>query len=181
MVEVDTRQIALLIAIALLLMALVGPASAQVQAVQVTQDTVDDAQDATQDTVDDAQDATQDTVDDAQGTAGQAVDRAKKTKADHKKVGALQGDPSEGDEDDLSELIDEGQSIGGTFQAEDEPEPRQTSPLDRVREMFDLPITGLELLLMVAIGVALAIVGVALWRLARRPAARTSRREIKHS
>ena len=170
MVEVDTRQIALLIAIALLLMALVGPASAQVQAVQVTQDTVDDAQDATQDT-----------VDDAQGTAGQAVDRAKKTKADHKKVGALQGDPSEGDEDDLSELIDEGQSIGGTFQAEDEPEPRQTSPLDRVREMFDLPITGLELLLMVAIGVALAIVGVALWRLARRPAARTSRREIKHS
>jgi cytoskeletal protein RodZ len=214
MAEVVTRQIALVSAIALLLTALVCPASAQVQGVQdtqdtvddvqdatqdtvddaqdatqdtvddvqdATQDTVDDAQDATQDTVDDAQDATQDTVDDVQGTAGQAAERAKRTKADQKKVGDLQ-DPPKNDVDDLSELIAEGESIGGTFQAKDEAEPSQTSPLDRVGEMLGLPITGMELLAMVAIGVTLAIVGVALWRLGRRrPSAKTRRREIKRT
>jgi hypothetical protein len=192
MAEVATRQIALVSAIALLLTALVCPASAQVQGVQdtqdtvddaqdATQDTVDDAQDATQDTVDDAQDATQDTVDDAQDTADQAVERAKRTKADQKKLADPQ-DPPKDDVDDLSELIAEGESIGGTFQAKDEAEPSQTGPLDRVGEMLGLPITGMELLAMVAIGITLAIVGVALWRLGRRgPSAKTRRREIKRT
>jgi gas vesicle protein len=202
MVEVVTRQTALLSAIALLLTAFVNPASAQVQGVQdtqdtvadaqdatqdtvddaqdATQDTVDDAQDATQDTVDDAQDATQDTVDDAQETADQAAERAK-SKTHQEKVGDPQDSPKN-DVDDLSELIAEGESIGGTFQARDEPEPRQTSPLDRVGEVLGLPITGMELLVMAAIGVTLALLGVALWRLGRRrPSARTSRREIKHT
>jgi cytoskeletal protein RodZ len=227
MVEVLTRQTALVSVIAILLTALVCPASAQVQPVQdtqdtvddaqdatqdtvddaqdatqdtvddaqdatqdavddaqdATQDTVDDAQDATQDTVDDAQDATQDTVDDAQGTADRAAERAKRTKADQKKVGDPQNPPKT-DVDDLSELVAEGESIGGTFQARDEAGPSQTSPLDRVGEMLGLPITGMELLAMAAIGVTLAIVGVALWRLGRRRRrlwARTSRREIKRT
>jgi hypothetical protein len=181
LVEVVMRQAYLVSAIALLLTAFVCPASAQVQGVQDTQDTVDDAQDATQDTVDDAQDATQDTVDDAQGRAYQATERAKRTKADQRKVGNLE-DPPKNDVDDLSEMIAEGESIGGTFQARDEAEPSQTSPLDRVGEMFGLPITGMELLVMSGIGVTLVIGGVALWRLGlRRRSVRTSRRGIEHT
>jgi hypothetical protein len=212
MVEVVvTRQATLVSAIALLLTAFVCPASAQVQGVQVTvddaqdatqdtvddaqdatqdtvddaqdatQDTVDDAQDATQDTVDDAQDATQDTVDDAQGTADQATERAKRTKADQRKVGDPE-DPPKNEVDDLSEMIAEGESISGTFRAREEAEPSQTSPLDRVGKMIRLPLTGMELLVLSAIGVTLAIVGVALWRLGlRRRSVRTSRRGIEHT
>ena len=117
----------------------------------------------------------------AAGPAERATERG--TGPAHQKVGDR---PPRDDVDDLSELITEGESIGGAFQGRDEAKPTQTSPLDRLAEEVGLPITGTALLAMAAIGGLLITLGAGLLLLARRKGGASLRpgyrqREIEHT
>jgi hypothetical protein len=69
-----------------------------------------------------------------------------------------QAPPEDGD--DLSELIEVGESIGGTFNASDEGEPGSPG------ETFRLPTTGAELRATLILAAVLWALGFALWRVA---------------
>src|SRR5918992_1367313 len=111
MVQVVTKRTALASAIALLL-ALSYQGSAQSKDARVATDSPHGPANAMRR---------------AAGPAERATERG--TGPAHQKVGDR---PPRDDVDDLSELITEGESIGGAFQGRDGAKPTQTSPLDRL-------------------------------------------------
>jgi hypothetical protein len=75
-------------------------------------------------------------------------------------TGPREQQPPPEDGDDLSELIEVGESIGGTFNASDEGEPGSPG------ETFRLPTTGAELRATLILAAVLWALGFALWRVA---------------
>jgi hypothetical protein len=73
-------------------------------------------------------------------------------------TGPREQQPPREDGDDLSELIATGESIGGTFNAEDEGEPGGAG------DMFSLPTTGAEVRALLVLALMLCGLGFALWR-----------------
>jgi hypothetical protein len=150
-------------------------------AVDDVQDTADDATQGAQDAVDDVQDTAdnatqgaQTTVEDTADDAGSAVPGSSGANARGTVKQLSAGErPSttasdeEGAPADLAALVVAGQSIEGTIDASVDAGSSRSGPLDRAWDFLGLPMTGAELLAVVAVGVMFISAGAVLWRRAR--------------
>jgi gas vesicle protein len=161
-------------------------------AVDDVQDTADDATQGAQSSVDDVEDTVdsagntatgaQQDVEDAVGdTADSAADKASGAvpgsstenarSAAEQLSGGKRPSTTESDEDDspadLAELVAAGNSIEGTIDASVDTGSRESGPLERAWDFLGLPLTGAELLAIVAVGLTFISAGAVLWRRAR--------------
>jgi hypothetical protein len=140
---------------------------------QGAQDAVDDAGSTASDAQQDVQEAVGDTAESAADKAGSAVPGSSEENA-RRTVKQLSGTKSSTTASDhgyspadLAELVAGGQSIEGTTDTSADEGSDRSGPLERVWDFFGLPLTGAELLAVVAVGVMFISAGIVLWRRAR--------------
>jgi gas vesicle protein len=138
------------------------------------QDTVDDAGGTATGAQQDVQDAVDDTGETAADKASSVIPGSSKKKAQSaakQLFGGGKSSTAASDRDDtpadLAELVAAGQSIEGTIDASVDTGSGERGPLEQAWDFLGLPLTGAELLAIVAVGVMFISAGAVLWRRAR--------------